>query len=409
MKLDHVSALLAATLFGLVSILGIVMAGCGEPAPVAQTQNVETVQRLRTEAVQLQTVRDEIEVSGSVIASVTAQLAARITGTVIQVIAREGDVVHRGQLLAQIDASELIARKDSARAALLAASAGIEEATRAVAMAQAQADIAQKTFDRYVYLRDQKSVSPQEFDEVEAKQRGAQAALDQAKARLQQSRAGESQAESEARAAEEVASYARIVAPFDGRISRRTVEPGSLITPGIPMFIVEEASRYQLEVMLPADAVTAAAPAAPIRSGSLAKVEFDDLPGKSFAGRVVEIESGIDPASHTARARIDLPVDPSVRSGLFGRARFSRGNRRAIVMPNGALSMRGQLHGLYVKDSNGIARWRVVTVGQKIGDGVEILSGLSESELVVVSPGSQDLDGTKIVVSTDDKGGGQIR
>src|SRR5579871_2447289 len=114
----------------------------------------------------------------------------------------------------------------AAQAASRGASAGVVQATKAVAAAQAQADVMKKTYDRYNYLREQKSVSPQEFDEVAAKQEAAQANLEQAKAALSQSEAVVAQAESEVHAAESVASYARVVAPFDGRVIRRSVEPG---------------------------------------------------------------------------------------------------------------------------------------------------------------------------------------
>jgi RND family efflux transporter MFP subunit len=398
---DIGSALLRSAFLGSVSVLAITSAGCG--APTSHQQSIQKIQGLTIETVRLQTIPDELEVSGSVIAAAMAQLAARMTGNVTQVAVREGDAVKPGQLLAQLDEGELLARKDSTRAALQMASAGVTETGRAVAVAQAQADIAKKTYDRYLYLRDQKSVSPQEFDEVEAKQLAAQAGLEQAKAKLQQVEASKTQAESEARIAEEVASYAQILAPFDGRVSRRMVEPGSLVTPGMPLFIVEDTSHYQLDVMLPTDAVTVVGkPPASIRRGSIARMELDAILGKSFSGRVAEIEAGADPGSHTVRARIELPRDPAIQSGLFGRAWFHRGNRRAIVVSNSAVIERGQLRGVYITDSSGDVRWRVVTLGQKMADQVEVLSGLGEGEHVVLNPGSQELDGKKVGTTAAD-------
>src|SRR5208283_1252672 len=182
----------------------------------------------------------------------TAQVAARTMGTVLQVAVREGDTVKRGQVLAQLDERELASRWNAAQSGAQGATAGVTQATKALAAAQAQADVMKKTYDRYSYLKEQRSVSPQEFDEIAAKQEAAQANLEEAKAALSQSEAGAAQAESEARAAESVASYARIVAPFDGRVIRRSVESGSLVSPGMPLFVVEDTSRYQLEATLPA-------------------------------------------------------------------------------------------------------------------------------------------------------------
>lgn len=387
-----------------VFLLALAMTGCGgstEPRPA----DGPAVQGLRVEAVRPQNVAAEIAAPGSVVAESTAQVAARTMGTVTQVVVREGDLVKRGQLLAQLDERELVARRNAARAALEGAAAGVAEANRGVTAAQAQADVARKTYDRYVYLRDQKSVSPQEFDEVEAKQRAAQAGFDQTKARLEQAQTGKARAESEARAAEEVAGYARVVAPFDGRVVRRTVEPGSLIAPGVPLFTVEDTSHYQLEVTLPGDAITAAAASSgSIRRGSIARVELDAMAGQAFLGKVIELEAGADPLSHTVRARIELPRNPAMQSGLFGRAWFRRGERRVLAVAASAVIERGQLRGIYVTDLSGTARWKVVTPGPKIGDQVEILSGLSEGEQVVVNPGNRELDGAKVAAAA---GGGQ--
>lgn len=405
MTRGKITAALGARLSAsFVFILAVATAGCGG-GPTLPQQAIYGVPGLRMVAARLQSVPDEIEAPGFVIAKDTAQVASRTTGTVIQVAVREGDFVRRGQLLAQLDDRELIARKGAAEAALQEAGAGVGEATRAVEMAQAQADIAKKTYDRYVYLRDQKSVSPQEFDEVEAKQRAAQAELDEAKARLQQAQAADIRAEAEARAAQEVAGYARIVAPFDGRVVRRTVEPGSLISPGASLFVVEDTAQYQFEVTLPSEAATPTAGAAlPIRRGSPARVEFDAIPGKVLSGTVVEMEAGADPSSHSVRVRVALPRDAALQSGLFGRAWFRRGERRAILVPRTAVIERGQIRGVFVADVRGVAQWRVVTLGKKIADQVEVLSGLNDGEQVVVNPGTQELEGARVVASARGEG-----
>ncbi|MGB7845788.1 MAG: efflux RND transporter periplasmic adaptor subunit [Candidatus Acidiferrum sp.] len=367
---------------------GMLAAGCGGGMKNT-AQKAEVVQGLRLQKIQLQNVADELEAPGSVIAQSTAQVAARTIGTVLLVAVREGDNVKRGQVLAQLDERELSAHRSAAQAASRGASAGVVQATKAVAAAQAQADVMKKTYDRYNYLKEQKSVSPQEFDEVAAKQEAAQANLEQAKAALSQSEAGVAQAESEARAAESVASYARIVAPFDGRVIRRSVEPGSLVSPGMSLFVVEDTSRYQLEATLPAEALSA------VKKNSLVRVQLDRLPEKSLTGKVAEIEAGADPTSHTLKARVDLPKEFGVQSGMFGRAYFVQGEKRALVLSVEALVSRGQLRGIYVVDDTSLIHWRVLTLGKSTGNRVEVLSGLNDGEVAVLNPGSQELDGKK--------------
>jgi RND family efflux transporter MFP subunit len=367
---------------------GMLAAGCGggvESTP----QKAEVVQGLHVQKMQLQNVANELEAPGSVIAQSTAQIAARTMGTVLQVSVREGDTVMRGQLLAQLDEREMSSRRNAAQAGAQGASAGVTQATKAVAAAQAQADMMQKTYDRYSYLKEQKSVSPQEFDEVAAKQQAAQANLEQAKAALRQSEASSRQAESEAHAADSVAGYSRIVTPFDGRVIRRMVEPGSLVSPGMSLFVVEDTSRYQLEATLPAEALAA------VKKNALVRVQLDGLPEKSLTGKVAEVEGGADPASHTLKARVDLPKESGVQSGMFGRAYFAQGEKRALVLPAEALVSRGQLRGIFVVDDTGLIHWRVVTLGKSTGNQVEVLSGLNDGEVVVLNPDSQELDGKK--------------
>lgn len=382
----------------LVALAGFVAAsqGCGGSREAKQ-QEEQAAAGVRVETVRMQNVADEIQAPGAVIAAATAQVAARAMGTVVRVAVREGDMVKRGQLLAQLDERELAARRSAAHAGSAGSVAGVEEATRALEAAQTQAEMAKKTYDRYVFLRQQKSVSQQEFDEAETRQRAAQANLAQTRARLEQAKAGREQAASEAQAAESVASYARITAPFDGRITRRSVEPGTMITPGTPLFTVEGSGTFQLEATLSSEALSAAKGA--IRRGTAARVELDALAEKSLAGKVAELEAGADPGSHTVQVRIDLPREEGIQSGLFGRAWFRRGDRRALAAPAGAVVERGQLRGVFVVDSGGLAQWRVITTGQRAGEAMEVLSGLNEGEQIVVNPGAQDLDGKRVAAA----------
>jgi len=368
-------------------IAGAMLAGCGGPEP--KPAKPEMVVGLRLQKIELQTVAAELEAPGTVIAVATAQIAARTMGTVLQVAVREGDTVQRGQLLAQLDERELMAHRNAAVAGSQSAEAGIAQAQKGVAAAQASADVMQKTYERYAYLKEQKSISPQEFDEISAKQQAAQAQLEQAKAALKQAQAGREQAQAEVHAAESVASYARIVAPFDGRVVRRAVEPGSLVSPGMPLFVVEDSSRYQLQATLPTEAL------AIVKRGSATRVELDAMEARPLEGKVAEIEGGADPGSHTVAARIDLPRGAALQSGVFGRALFARGERKALIVPEEAAIARGQLRGVYAVDGDGVLHWRVVTLGGAQAGRVEVLSGVSGGDVLVLNPGVQELDGKK--------------
>ncbi len=380
---------------GMASLaLALFFAGCGVETKTTQ-QKAESVSGLRVQKAEAQNVADELEAPGSVIAISTAQVAARTMGTVLQVTVREGDAVQRGQLLAQLDERELSARRSAAKAASQGANAAIVQASKALAAAQAQAGVVQKTYDRYVYLKQQNSVSAQEFDEIAAKHEASQATLEQAKANLQRAEAGAAQAESESRAADDVASYARIVAPFSGRVVRRSVEPGTLVSPGMELFVVEDTSRYQLEATLPAASLKTVKKDTPVR------VQLDARGDESITGKVAEMESGADPTSHTWKVRVDLPKGAALHSGMFGRAFFSQGEKRALLLPRAAIVNRGQLQGIYLVGEGNLLYWRLITLGKVIGDRMEVLSGLNYGEVVVLNPGTQELDGKRAETVSD--------
>jgi multidrug efflux pump subunit AcrA (membrane-fusion protein) len=110
----------------------------------------------------------------------------------------------------------------------------------------------------------------------------------------------------------------------------------------------------------------------------------------------VQIVPAADAASRSFLVKIDLPADTRLRSGLFGRAQFSRGARPSLLIPRTAVVERGQLQGVYVLDQNKLASLRYVTLGKPSGEFVEVLAGLQTGERLVAKPGELDLNGKRI-------------
>jgi multidrug efflux pump subunit AcrA (membrane-fusion protein) len=94
--------------------------------------------------------------------------------------------------------------------------------------------------------------------------------------------------------------------------------------------------------------------------------------------------------------KIDLPARQSLRSGLYGVARFASGQRQAILIPQKAVAQRGQLAGVFVVDDAGVARLRLIKTGKSYGESVEALSGLSDGERIVVDGVANVKDGVKV-------------
>jgi RND family efflux transporter MFP subunit len=321
-------------------------------------------------------IPDVVEAVGTLRAAETSQLAAQMMGNIVEIRVREGDHVQRGQVLALIDDAQPRAALDRATAADLAAQHEISASESDFAFAEA-------TFKRYQTLYDKKSVSPQEFDEIKARYQAAQA-------RREMARAGQAQAQAALQQARTALSYTHIVAPFDGLVTEKKADVGALASPGLPIFTVEDLRRYRLEATVNETDLRY------VRQGQQVSVAIDALGDRELKGKVLEIVPAADPASRSFLVKVELPSDPALRSGFFGRAQFTRGERTALLIPRTAIVERGQLQGIYVVDQNRIAGLRYITLGKPSAQQVEVLAGLQAGEMLIGDPGSRELSGKKI-------------
>lgn len=364
---------LAISILTLASALTLSACSDERSAPPAAP---ETVIGIAVTTAREATIPDWIEAVGTVQAEQTAQVASQMMGTIAQISAREGDRVHQGQVLALIDDSQ-------PRAAMEQAAAAVTAAKNQVLAANSQFVLAGATLKRYQQLYDTKSVSPQEFDEVHARYQSAEANRDMAQA-------GQAQADAALAQARTSLGYTRIRAPFDGVVTEKKADVGTLAAPGMPIFTVEDTRHYRLEATVDESDIRLA------RLGQAVPVILDALGNSALSGRVAQIVPAADPASRSFVVKIDLPADARVRSGLFGRAHFSRGQRSALLIPQAAAVERGQLRGVYAIDSSGLAGLRYVTLGGRIGGDIEVLSGLQAGEKLVADPGQRELGGKRI-------------
>jgi multidrug efflux pump subunit AcrA (membrane-fusion protein) len=393
----------------LIAAFNIATVSCGK-SPQANSQNETDSRTVRgkTEIIQLSTVADFFQAPGTIRARTATVVSSKIAGQILSLSVREGERVHEGQVIAKIENREAGAQLRRAQAGVVEAQHALEEADRsiraadaAVRAAEANRDLAFSTRQRYALLRERRSVSSQEYDEIETKCRAAQLdveratqALAAANARRQQISARIQQAEAEVEAAEVARGYSRIVSPIDGIVTARQADPGALAMPGMPLLAIEDDRTYELEVSLEDSR------AAKVRIGQSAQVEVDALDGVTLKGRIREIIPSSDPATRTYTAKLQLttslPATFVLRSGFFGRAIFPAGERQALVVPETALTRRGQLEGIYIVE-NDIAMRRLVKTGKRYGSGVEIISGLSPGTRILPAPPAEVSDGTKIL------------
>lgn len=338
----------------------------------------ETVSNVSVLVAKRAPMPDYLEAVGTVRSALTSQLASQIMGTITRINMREGDRVRRGQVLVVIDELQQRAGMDRARA-------GLAASEQDVAAADAEFSLAEATLKRYQSLYEKKSLSPQEYEEVKTRFAASQARRDAARAGRAQAEAGMAQARSSL-------DYTRITAPFDGVVTAKLAEVGAMATPGMPVLVVEDQRRFRLETTVDESAIAA------VRLGQTVPVTLDALGAKEVQGKVVQLVPAADPGSRTFLVKIELPPSSEWRSGLFGRARFQRGERESILIPQTAVLDRGQMRGVYVVGDDQVADLRFVTLGRVAGGEYEVLSGLENGERVVMQPNGRELAGRKIEV-----------
>ena len=324
-----------------------------EPAPVS----ARVVKVLSLEEPQ------RAEVYGAVEADRVSAVSSRVMAAVTAVRVNLGDTVHKGDVLVEIDPATAHAQEAQARGVL--------------AQAQAALSLASRNYERYKALAASGSASELE--------------LDMARMQFEQARGAVEQATGAVDAAASIAGESQVRAPYDGRVVARMVEAGDLASPGRPLVMVESFAGRRLALSVPESAAGA------VKTGDVLDVTIDARPDLgTIHGTVDEMSPGSDPASHSFTAKVRLS-GAAVASGLAGRGWIKVGSRKAIAVPADAVMHQGGVTLVVLRDAEGKARSRAVTVGGGVGDGmVEVLSGLSGGEDVLAGLAMPPEDGAPV-------------
>lgn len=345
-------------------VLPLLAFGCGSDHPAALERTSVSAATAVAGSATLPATR---AVAGTVVSTNASPLSSRVVGDVLRVLVSEGDRVRAGQLLVEIDARDGRAQAGAARASSA-------ENEQAIAAAQANATLAEATFRRYSALHERHSVSDQEFDDVKMRHDAARAGL----ARVQAKRGEVTAMTARAQAHLDDSS---IRAPFDGVVTRRFVDPGAQAAPGMPLLSVEDPRSLRVEASVPESVRIAAGDAITLLAGE-----------QKIDGRVANVQPGVNATSRSALVKISLASTAGLRPGSYVRVLLPAGERTALTVPASAIVRHGALTSVFVVGSDGVARMRIVT----LGEGEEVLSGLAQGERVVIEP-AKVRDGVKVV------------
>lgn len=382
---------IAAGLLLLAGGAGL-LAGCREktrPAPAeGQRPPVTGVEVVAVTPSPQETV---VEAVGTVRARTVAAVAPQVMGRVTSFPVSEGSRVEKGALLATIDDAAIRAQAAAAEGMLAEALSAREEAERAIAQAEAGRALAEKTYDRYRKLHEERVVTQQEFEEIEVKRTVAIKDYERALEKRAQATGRIAHAKGQADAAGAMLSYAKITAPFAGVVTEKKADAGSMAVPGMPLLVLEDPRRYRLEAAVPETYLSR------LSVGSKVQVILDAAPGAPVPAIISEMVPAVDPASRTFLVKADLS-GPGLRTGMYGRLRFSAGKETILAVPRKAIYRAGEFDGVFVVGRDNTARLVMVKTGRQAGDRIEILSGIDPGSRVAVSQLDKLSDGARVEV-----------
>ena len=312
----------------------------------------------------------ELDLPGNITAFEEAPIYARVNGYLKHWSTDIGTRVAEGQELATIETPELDQELNQASAALAQANANLE--------------IARISAERWQNLRKSDSVSQQDTDVRVATWHARQADVQAQEANVQRLK--------------ELANFKKLVAPFPGIITIRTVDAGTLITAGSSreIFRLARTDPLRVYVSLPQ------AYSQMVKTNDEAVLTFSELPGQNFTGKVDRTAGAIDPISRTLLTEIlvsnhDGKLLPGAHAMV--RVNLATGVNPVVVPVNTLLFRNEQGVQVGVVDSNGIVRLANVTMGRDYGTTVEIVHGLSEADNVIINPSDSLEPGLKVRVA----------
>jgi RND family efflux transporter MFP subunit len=382
------------------ALLVLAAVGCGRgdaaSAPPAEAKpiSIETAKAVE------QPMTRFIRASGTLMAQDDAEVAAEIAGRVVATPVERGMPVRQGAELIRIAATEVQAQAQEADAnvAQIQARLGQPEGkldidvVPEVASAKATHDLAQADFKRSQMLFDKKLVSQSEFDlrraQVETTRRQYETARNNA---LQQN---EALAAAKARAtlARKALADTVVRAPFDGVVAERLVSAGDYVTRGTKVATVMRINPLRVELTVPAQHMAAVA------AGREVSFTIDAYPDRTFTGTVRYVSPDVRADSRALVVEALVPNQGNtLKPGLFATALIEEAAQRAgILVPAAAVRTIGGTSRVFVVSGDHVEE-RIVTLGQAIGDKVEITTGVKGGDVVATSNVNQLVDGVKVV------------
>jgi RND family efflux transporter MFP subunit len=341
----------------------------------------------------------ELLLPGNIEPLYTANLYARVDGYLDRRNVDIGAKVRSGQVLAVISSPEVDQQLLQARATLAQSEASLQQAKAALEQAEANAEFARLTKERDLPLGEQHAISQQIVDSAVQSYNARVADVSAATANIAAAEANVTANRANVSRLQQMQSFERIVAPFDGVITGRNVERGDLVSTGSssvakPLFSIAQSGTLRIQIDVPqSEAVN-------IRDGQKASVDVKERIGRAYTGTVIRNAGALDNAARTMLAEVQVDnTDASLLPGMYAQVKFTLPQQRtSLIIPTSSLVVdRSGMHVVTIDASHRI-HFVPVTIGKDMGKEVEILKGLEASESLVSSPSDLLNEGEQVEV-----------
>jgi RND family efflux transporter MFP subunit len=327
----------------------------------------------------------EVPLPGSMEAILETGIWARTDGYLEARYVDIGDRVRKGQLLADIDTPEVDHQ-------LMQAIATMSQDKANVVKAEADLALARTTLQRYL-TAGPGTVSKQQIDERTSAVTDAEKAVDAVRATVDAD-------EANVHRLLDLQSFQKVYAPFEGVITQRNVDPGSLISAGSTtgtreLFRLAQVDVLRIFVYVPQSY------APDIKVDEPADVTVRELPGRVFTGKVTRTAGAIDPTSRTLLTEVQVPnPDGLLLSGSYATVQFKiRRPDPPLVVPQSALLIDANGVRVALVDADGTLHYRPVQIGRDYGNDAEVLSGLSTTDVLATGLSPNVAEGSRVEVA----------
>lgn len=304
-----------------------------------------------------------IPVGGQVVASERTYINAKTNGFVASVLVELGQSVKKDQLLASIENEELGAKKAQVTAMVSEASAGFV--------------LAEKEYQRMTRLAEAGSATARELDMATSQYNRAKAGLQQAEKALEE--------------VNTMLSYTQIKAPFSGSITEKMIDEGALIDPSRPLFVLENNAAPEVQVFVPTSLHKA------MEIGDVLTIQVEGEQN-TYEATVSELSNSASQNGGQFSARLTLKNAAALYNGSYAKVFIPQNaaSKAKVVIPENALISRGALVGAYVISKDGKALLRWIRTGKTFENQVEVLSGLSAGEQIILDVPATVEDGSYV-------------